>query len=156
MKKSKREKRILIYFLQYFKHVAIVALDFSTNPEAREDSDTWSDARDTVRAKKKKGDRDQEIRFDVSRCIGFIFVAEVKSSIRMCCVLFPFRETAGTRTSRREKRHHKTTLDYILFWGVLKNFSKLKRPYKEYKKDLELFVRTFEITSQSRCRNLTG
>lgn len=74
--KGEREKNM--DGLSYFRHVAIVALDFPTNPEAKESADIrGGDGGERL-------DRNREIfGAGVSRCIGFIFVAEVKSSIRM-------------------------------------------------------------------------
>lgn len=61
--------------LSYFKHVAIVALDFPTNPEAKKSAD--------IRGMREGIGIAKDFRVGVSRYIGFIFVAEVKSSIRM-------------------------------------------------------------------------
>lgn len=62
--------------LSYFRHVPIVAFNFSTNPEARKGARGGKDAEEI-------GNREAENFGCVSRCIGLIFVAEVTSGIRM-------------------------------------------------------------------------
>lgn len=76
MKKAKaREKNM--DGLSYFRHVAIVALDFPTNPKAPAGRGVRNRDGDGIGIARVGNSG------AVSRCIGFIFVAGVKSGIRM-------------------------------------------------------------------------
>jgi hypothetical protein len=85
MKKARREKNM--DGLSYFKHVAIVALDFPTNPGTGEASRIHGGGlkRGRIARMGQGSDRVSQsgIRAGISRCIGFKFVVGVKSSIRM-------------------------------------------------------------------------